>query len=452
MNNKFDVVILGSGNAGMAAAGVVRKAGQSVALVESWDVGGTCPLRGCVPKKVLVAAAQALDQIQRAPEHHIAVGAVHLDWGKLIARERTFVDGVSESFEAHLRAQEIELIKGRAHFVSPRQIAVNDRILDAGKIVIATGSRPRPLAIPGADLMITSDGVLELAELPESVVFVGGGVIAMEFAHVYARAGSRVTILEALPRLLPRMDTDAVAQIRKESERIGIEILTGVKVTELVKKGKDLEVHFEHEDQAHSRVATQVVNGSGRIPNVDDLDLETGGIEHDRLRIQVDAYLRSVTNPDVYVAGDALSTSAQLSPLATYEGRIVGNNIVSGNTVEPDYQSAPSNVYTVPAVATVGLTEEQATEQGLVFEAKVNDMQEWRSARTYAETASWAKVLVEDGTGRIVGAHLVGHGAEEVIHLFSFAMKYGVSAGDLVDSVYAYPTFTSDVKYLVPIS
>ena len=383
--------------------------------------------------------------------HHISVGTVDLDWGKLIARERTFVDGVSESFEAHLRAQEIELIKGQAHFVGPRQIAVDDRILDAGKIVIATGSRPRPLAIPGADLMITSDGVLELAELPESVVFVGGGVIAMEFAHVYARAGSRVTILEALPRLLPRMDVDAVAQIRKESERIGIEILTDVNVTELGKQSKDLEVRFEHEGQSQSRVAAQVVNGSGRIPNVDDLDLETGGIEHDRLRIQVDTYLRSVSNPDVYVAGDALSTSAQLSPLATYEGRIVGNNIVSGDTVEPAYESAPSNVYTVPTVATVGLTEEQATERGLVFETKVNDMQEWRSARTYAETASWAKVLIEDGTGRIVGAHLVGHGAEEVIHLFSFAMKFGVSAGDLVDSVYAYPTFTSDVKYLVPI-
>ncbi|MEL0113698.1 MAG: hypothetical protein VW835_18340 [Rickettsiales bacterium] len=167
------------------------------------------------------------------------------------------------------------------------------------------------------------------------------------------------------------------------------------------------------------------------------------------MRIEVDDYLRSTSNPDVYVAGDALAHTAQLSPVATYEGRLVGENIVHGDTKVPEYGYMPSAVYTVPAVATVGLTEEEATKAGKDFEAKTNDLSGWMSGRTYAETVAWAKVLVEKGTDKILGAHLAGHGAEEVIHLFAFAMRYGVPAGDLSSTVYAYPTFMSDAKFLV---
>ena len=230
MTQSYDVVVLGVGNAGMGAAGVTRAAGKSVAMVESLEPGGTCPLRGCVPKKVLVAAAQVLHQIERAPEHCIAVGQPSLDWASLIARERTFVEGVPEMFAKSLEDRGIALFEGRAKFTGPRQIAVGGETLEAGKIVIATGSKTRPLPIPGAEHLITSDDILESPSLPASLIFIGGGVIALEFSHVYARAGCKVTILEALPRLLPRLEEDAVAEVRKESERIGIEVLTGVTV------------------------------------------------------------------------------------------------------------------------------------------------------------------------------------------------------------------------------
>lgn len=449
MTTKYDVVVLGTGNAGMAAAGVAREAGKTVAMVESRDVGGTCPLRGCVPKKVLVAAAQVLHQIELAPAHHIEVGKPRLDWAKLIEREQGFVDGVPEAFADSLRSRGIELVTGRARFTGRNTIDVEGTILEAGKIVIATGSTPRPLAIPGAEHLITSDDILTDPVQPDRLIFIGGGVIALEFAHVLARAGTRVTILEAMDRLLPRMDADAVAQIARESERIGIELLTGVTVHEIAANGNQLEVRFQHDGENKSLVADRVVNGAGRIPDIAALDLDAGGVEVDGTRIKTDDHLRSTSNPDVYIAGDALWSSAQLSPVATYEGRLVGENIVNGDSRTPEYGHMPAGVYTVPALASVGLTEAEATDKGLSFAVKTNHMTGWRSAKTHAETAAWSKVLVEDETDRILGAHIVGHGAEEVIHLLSFAMQHGIAAAQLKDAVYGYPTFTSDLKFMV---
>ena len=449
MTKTYDVVILGSGNAGMAVAGTVRAAGKSVAIVEGRDVGGTCPIRGCVPKKVLVAAAQVLHQIEQAPEHHITVEGARLDWPQLIARERSFVDGVASEFAASLASRGIELFEGAARFVGRNRVAVDGMTLQADKIVIATGSTPRPLAIAGAEHVITSDDILEMAALPDSLIFVGGGVIALEFAHVLARAGTKVTILEALPRILPRMDADAVKRLREESERIGIRILTDVAVQRIAVAGERLTVQFRRNGRPETLTADRVANGTGRIPAVDGLDLDAAGIAHEGTRISVDACLRSTSNPDIFVAGDTLSGTAQLSALATYEGRIVGESIVSGEPRAPEYASVPANVFTVPALASVGLTEAEASAAGLSFAVKINDMADWRSSRTHAETVAYAKVLVEERSGRILGAHMVGHGAEEVIHLFAFAIKHAIAATQLAETVYAYPTFSSDIKYLV---
>ena len=449
MAKRYDVIVIGTGNAGMGAAGVARAAGKTVAVVESWDVGGTCPLRGCVPKKVLVAAAQTLHQIALAAEHKIEVGPPRLDWGALIARERTFVDGMPARFIDSLQSRGIDIVRGRARFVGRNRVQVGDEVLEGGKIVIATGSTPRPLSIPGAEHLITSDDILEMAELPKRLIFIGGGVIALEFAHVLTRAGTEVTILEALPRLLPRNDADAVARVQKESERIGITVLTGVEVTGIENAGRALTVRFTHDGAAKTVTADKVANGTGRIPDLDGLDLAAGEVAHEGTRITVDEALRSVTNPDVFVGGDVLWSSAQLSPVATYEGRLIGKTIATGEAHVPDYASIPSAVYTVPALATVGLSEEEARDKGLAFAVKTNDLEGWLSARTQAETVAFSKVLVEEESGRILGAHIVGHGAEEIIHHFAFAMAHGVTAQALADTVYAYPTYSADIKNMV---
>jgi glutathione reductase (NADPH) len=446
---KYDVLILGGGNAGMGVTVATRAAGLSVAMVEPRELGGTCPNRGCTPKKVLVAAGHALHEIERARIHGISVGEPRLDWAALIDREKQMISHIPGSLGRLMTDRGVDVIRGEAAFAGPNAARVGDRMIEARNIVIATGSKPRTLPIPGAEHMVTSDDVLDERKLPREVVFVGGGVIALEFGHVYARAGTKVTILEVLPRLLPGMDADAVARIRTESERIGIAVKTGVTVKQIVARGGRFVVTFEHDGAEREIEADRIVNGAGRVANIDTLDLEAGGVRHRGGRIETDDYLRSASNAAVHVCGDVLSTSPQLSPIATYEGRIVGRNIVEGPVAKPDYASIPSCVYTVPALASVGLTEAKAKELGHKTNVHSNDMGDWLSTRTYNEPVAWAKVIVDEATDRILGAHIVGHTGEELIHLFAFAMKFGITAGQIHDTVYAFPTFAADVKHLV---
>jgi glutathione reductase (NADPH) len=445
----FDVVILGGGNAGIGVTGPVRRAGLSVAMIEARDLGGTCPNRGCTPKKILVAAGQALHDIDRAAIHHISVGKPRLDWSALIDREKDMIKDIPGNLARAMARREVKVIEGRGAFVAPNAVRVGDRLLEAKHVVIATGSKPRPLSIPGAEHMITSDEMLSERERPVSVIFVGGGVISLEFGHVYARAGTNVTVLEMLPQLLPAMDADAVAKLEEESERIGIKVRTGVSLRRIEPVGSRFRVIFTHDGIEQAAEADRVVNGAGRIANVESLDLASGQVEHANGRIIIDQHLRSTSNPQVHVCGDVVPVSPQLSPIATYEGDIVGRNIVEGPTHVPDYAGLGTSVYTVPALAAVGLTETAARQKGVAIDVHVNDMRDWFSARSYAETVAWSKVIVDRATDRIRGAHFVGHAGQELVNIFGLAMKFGITAGQLRETVYAYPTFSADIKHML---
>ncbi|HJT15557.1 MAG TPA: NAD(P)/FAD-dependent oxidoreductase [Dongiaceae bacterium] len=445
----YDVVILGGGNAGMAVTVPTHAAGLSVALIEPAELGGTCPNRGCTPKKVLVAAAHALHEIERARHHCIAVDAPKLDWAALIDREKAMIKDLPARMEGALKNRGVALIRGRARFAGPRTIAVDGRTVEARHIVIATGSKPRRLPIEGAEHLITSDDVLSERTLPRDVVFIGGGVIAMEFSHVYARAGAKVTILEVLPRLLGELDVDAVGEILKESKRIGIDVRTEVKIKRIAPSNGRFKVTFEANGKEQTVEADRVVNGAGRVADVETLDLAAGQVTEERGRIKVDDHLRSVSNPAVYVCGDALWSSPQLSPIATYEGGLVGRNIVEGPRHKPDYASIPSCVYTVPALASVGLTAAKSEEQGRRAKVHTNDLTSWLSSRTYAESTAWSRIVVEEESDRILGAQIVGHAGEELIHIFALAMRHGITATQLRQTVYGFPTFSADIKSML---
>jgi glutathione reductase (NADPH) len=449
MGEAYDVVIVGGGNAAFGVTVPTRKAGLKVVMIEDRDLGGTCPNRGCTPKKALVAAAHALHEIGQAHVHCISVGKPTLDWAALIDREKEMIAGIPDSLAETLQERGVELIRDQAKFVGPNTVEVGGREIEAKHIVIATGSKHRPLPIPGAELMITSDEVLSEPELPESVLFVGGGVIALEFGHVYARAGAKVTVLEVLPQLLPALDADAVEQLRKESRRIGIVVHTGVKVKRVERASKRLRTVFEVDDKELSIESDRVVNGAGRIANVDQLDLEAGNIAHEGFRVSVDETMRSTSNPSVHLCGDVLSGPPQLSPIATYEGRLVGANIVEGPKHRPDYANLPSCVYTIPALATVGLSEAKAKDKGLKTRTQVNDMEYWFSTRTFAETVAWSKIIINEASDAIVGAHFVGHSGEELINIFGLAMKHGIKASQIRDFIFAYPTFSADIKHML---
>jgi glutathione reductase (NADPH) len=271
----------------------------------------------------------------------------------------------------------------------------------------------------------------------------------LEFGHIYAPAGADVTILEALPQLLPAMDADEVARIQTESERIGIRVGTNVTVKRIEPANNRLRLIFTYDGNEHAAEADRIVNGAGRVANVDTLNLAVGNVKHSNGRVAVDRHLRSISNPAVYVCGDAVPISPQLSPIATYEGDIVGRNIVEGPNYSPDYGSMATSVYTVPALAAVGLTEAAANQKGFAIRVHANDMHDWFSARTYAETVAWSKIIVDQATDRILGAHFVGHAGQELVNIFGLAMRFGITATQNKDYVYAYPTFSSDIKHML---
>ncbi|HSK00992.1 MAG TPA: NAD(P)/FAD-dependent oxidoreductase [Kofleriaceae bacterium] len=441
----FDLVVIGGGNAGVAAAGVARRAGWRVALVEEDLLGGTCPNRGCVPKKVLVAACEVVDHARRAQGHGVA-GELHIDWDALQARRRSIVEPIAASTEASLAERGVELVRGRARFVAARTVAVGDRRLAGRKIVIATGSMPRPLAFPGAELVATSDELLAAPRAPRTAAFVGAGVIGMELAHVLARAGcERVVQLELGPRALPQADGDAVAALVEHGRTLGIELRTGVQIRAVAREGERFAI-----DVGGERIVVDLVcHGAGRVPRLEGLELQAAGITLERGRVALTPDLRCTEDADVAIVGDAAPGLPQLSPLATSLGRLVGENLVEDRHDAPDLDAVPSCVFAIPTLAQVGLTEDRARERGVDCEVKRTDgITGWISGRTHHEACAFAKVLV-GRDDQIVGAHLLGHGAEEIIHLFAMAMRHRISATALAAGDAAYPTFSSDVKWLL---
>jgi glutathione reductase (NADPH) len=316
--------------------------------------------------------------------------------------------------------------------------------------VIAGGARRATLNIPGEEDLTTSTQFLELDRLPPRIAFVGGGYIAFEFAHIAARAGAQVQIVHRGARPLERFDPDLVGRLVQATRELGVEVHLNTRVEGIEKQGDRLMVHVTSGEEARSIETDMAVHSAGRVPEIDDLDLDLAGIVREKSGVSVNEYLQSVSNPAVYAAGDAVASGGfPLTPVAGMQGAIVASNLLKGNHRTPDYRGIPSLVFTVPPLASVGLQEADARVQGLRFRINHQDTADWYSSRRIRLQHSGFKVLIEEDTERILGAHLLGAHAEEVINLFALAIRTGLHAGDLKHMVYAYPTSSSDVSYML---
>jgi glutathione reductase (NADPH) len=407
-------------------------------------------LRGCDPKKVLVGAAEATDRARRMRGKGIRSDELRIDWQQLMHFKRAFTEPVPKSREEGFLKVGVEPFHGRAQFIGPNSVQVGHSVLEARYVLIATGQRPADLGITGSEHLTTSDQFLELDDLPRRIVFIGGGYIAFEFAHVAARVGSQVTILHRGARPLQLFDPDLVEMLIQKSRDLGIDVQVGMEATRIDDVSGRFDVHASCGQQTRVFEADMVVHAAGRVPEIDGLNLKTAGVEWDRKGVKVNEFLQSVSNPAVYAAGDAADSSwLPLTPVAGYEGVIVSANLLNGNHRKPDYTGIPTVVFTTPPLASVGLSEEAAHGQGLRFSKKHERTSNWYSSRRVGETCSEYKLLVEENTDRILGAHLVGGEADEVINLFALAIRSKIRATDLKHTLFAYPTHGSDVAYML---
>ena len=455
MSDSFDLVVIGTGAGGSGPASKCRAAGWRVAVVDDQPYGGTCAVRGCDPKKVLAGAATVLDWQHRMTGSGIE-GDARIDWRALMRFKRTFTGPVPARTEAAFEKAGIVTFHGGARFTADDRMVVTAadgsvREIHALHFVIASGATPVPLHIPGEEHVRTSTDFLELDELPARIAFVGAGYISFEFAHIVQRAGSHAVVLgRGAP--LAHFDQDLVQRLVAHSISVGIDLRTGVDVTAIEKHGNGYRVHVATDSGTAVIETDLVVHGAGRIPKTKQLDLELGHVDVDkRGAIVVNEFMQSTTNPRVYAAGDcALSQgSLPLTPVAGHEGIIVASNLLHGNTKLPDYRGIPSVVFTEPPLATVGLTEAEARHQGLDIRVKCGDTAGWFSNRRVQEPTAMFKTIVDNNTDHVLGAHLLGPDATDVINIFALAVRHEVTASELKHMIYAYPTSSSDVSYML---
>lgn len=450
MAKTYDLIVIGTGTATSVVSSRCRSAGWSVAAIDHLPFGGTCALRGCDPKTVLVGAAEAVDHARRMRGKGVAGDEPTIDWQQLIKFKRSFTDPVPQAREKSFAEKGIEAYHGRARFRGPRSVEVGGDILEAARfILIAVGAAPITLGIPGEEHLITSTDFLELDALPKRVALLGGGFIAAEFSHIAVRAGAEVIVFEQAERMLTGFDPDLVDRLMEKSRALGIDVRTATRVVSVEKGDGDFVIHTTTNGKTAVVKADIVVQAAGRAPDLRALDLPAANIESAKGRLKLNEFLQSVSNSAVYAAGDAASKGPPLTPVASHDGKIVAGNMLEGNRYQPNYVGVPSVSFTIPPLARVGLLEAEAREQGLKFRTHYESVSDWYTARRVGETTYAFKLLIEDGSQRILGAHLVGPQADDAINLFALAIRHGITASNLKTTIFAYPTGASDVSYML---
>ena len=446
---QFDVFVIGTGVAGTAIANACASKGLSVGITDERPYGGTCATRGCIPKKVLWKVIHVAEEARRLTGKGINE-TPKINWHDLMAFKKTFVDPVPEEKEKNFKENGIKTFNGAARFLKPNHLKIGEETIEAKKIVIATGAKPRKLSICGEEYLFSSDDFLNLEKLPESILFAGGGYIAFEFAQMAALCGSKVTIIQKDDLPLKKFEQDMVKHVLEFSKKIGINVVLNTEVDEVIKTGDNFKVIARKENSKVEFVTKMVINSSGRIPAIFNLDLEKGNIAYSERGIEVDKYLRSISNPNVFAAGDvSASEGLPLTPLASMEANVVASQLTGDEVTESHYSVMPSVVFTQPPLASVGYTEKEASDKSLHFEVTSGSATGWFNARQAVAPVYAYKILIEKKTEKILGAHLVGPQAEETINLFAMAIKAGLNTNEIQKILFTFPSSASDISSML---
>lgn len=442
---QYDLAVLGGGPGGYVAALRAAQLGAQVVVVEQNRVGGTCLNIGCIPTKALTTSTELLLKINQAHKFGITATYAAADLPALMDYKQTTVDSLVGGVEQLLKQRNILLVQGRGYVISPNALRVTHPTGDlseisARHIVLAPGSVTAPLPIPGSDLpgVISSTEALEITEIPARLVIIGGGVIGLEFACIYEALGSQVTILEMMPTLLPNATDEALAKrLALLLRRRGMKIHTDTKVQAIESTGTVLCVTYTDIAKEEGIEADRVLIAVGRLPNTERIGLKELGLKMNGLAIGVDETL--ATNlPNVWAIGDAVG-GMMLAHKAMVEGRVVAENVIDGQR-KVDYRSIPNVIFTRPEIASIGLTERQAREQGADIRVTQFPFSANPRARILGETDGIVKLVCEADSGRILGVHLMGPHATDLIAEGALAVQVGATADDLAWTTHAHPT------------
>lgn len=448
--NTFDLVIIGGGPGGYEAAEYASHHGLSTACVEMDAVGGVCLHRGCIPSKTLIRSAELLEWAKESADFGVCVdGDVTFDMEAAMDNKSKVIKRLHKGTQSLLKGAGVTTIIGRGRVSGPKEVTVDtedgERVLEAGHIIVATGSVPRLLPGMEADgeRIITSDHALNLQAVPESVIILGAGAIGMEFAYVLSTYGCKVTVLELLPRVLPLEDEDVSKQLQRVYRK-RCDIHCGVKVTGAEPGDSGVTVTAEDEDgETSSYEAEKLLVAIGRRPLSEDLGLEDVGVEIERGYIQCDGYMKTAVG-SIYAIGDVVGR-LPLAHTASHEGFLAVDAILGKDPEPLDYDLIPRATYCQPEAASVGLTEEKAEEKGYQVKAAQVMFRAIGKAVASGEMEGLCKIVAEEESGRLLGVHIIGPHATELIAEAGTALKMGVTATDIARTVHAHPTLSEIV-------
>lgn len=449
MNEEIDVVIIGGGPGGYVAAIKAAHLGLKAVLVEKDKLGGVCLNKGCIPTKALVSIAELLNHLQRAEEFGIQVKDYSFDFPAIMKRKDLITRRLSSGVEQLMKANQIRIVRGEGQIVEPGTVEVLDaerekEVIKTKNIIIATGSSVMKLPFPGIDSegVITSDEALSLSELPSRMLIIGGGVVGIEFAGIFRALRVEVTVVEMLPRILLPIDEEIARRLTQILKRKGIEILTDCKVKGIKKNNQNLEVLVSTSDGEKKLETEKVLLAAGRVPELGNIDVRGLGIELDGKTIKVDEKMR--TNiPGIYAVGDVVG-KIMLAHVASREGIVAVENI-SGKEVLMDYKVVPNCVFSMPEVASVGLTEEEAKKENNNIKISKFPFMANGKALGMGETEGMVKIIADGDTLELLGVHILGVHASDLIAEGTLALSMEATAFEIVNTIHAHPTLAETI-------